>query len=386
MAAVGDGFWFNINRLKKQLLTSKRIEQLSELSPDKKNHEVVKVKNCSRQEVIKKLEELTEKIIIDISRKEAPFIESVGLQMLDDVSVSRVKFDSLTSIVKFAATLQVMSICHNLLQENKFATKRDIYYSDVMFYGTQSVVDEIVENISCMLKVPRHCLHVLATSKGLIAGDLRYREYDATYTDCRNQNSGVVVSSHVNGITDIYSDAKVVIVVEKEASFQRLMNDGLLERLKPCIVITGKGYPDVNTRQMLHKLWTTLSIPILGLVDADPHGIEILCVYKYGSKALSFDACNITVPVIQWLGVLPSDIERLSIPEHVRIPLSSRDRLKCQSLLERPFMKSQPSWKQEVEIMMTKGFKAEMQALSTISTSFLTDTYVTVKIRNGRWI
>jgi DNA topoisomerase VI subunit A len=34
----------------------------------------------------------------------------------------------------------------------------------------------------------------------------------------------------------------------------------------------GKGYPDVNTRLMLHKLWTTLGIPILGLVDADPHG------------------------------------------------------------------------------------------------------------------
>ena len=120
---------------------------------------------------------------------------------------------------------------------------------------------------------------------------------------------------------------------------------------------------------MLHKLWNTLNIPILGLVDADPHGmrprhhtvshafittectyqqypswstfryiflgIEILCVYKYGSQvcnkglcvhsylgaathsmpscvsqALSFDAQNLTVPVLKWLGVLPSDIER----------------------------------------------------------------------------
>jgi hypothetical protein len=37
---------------------------------------------------------------------------------------------------------------------------------------------------------------------------------------------------------DIYSDAKIVLVVEKEASFQRLMDDGLLEKLKPCIAIT----------------------------------------------------------------------------------------------------------------------------------------------------
>ena len=34
----------------------------------------------------------------------------------------------------------------------------------------------------------------------------------------------------------------------------------------------GKGFPDVNTRLMVRKLWDTLQIPIFGLVDADPHG------------------------------------------------------------------------------------------------------------------
>lgn len=34
----------------------------------------------------------------------------------------------------------------------------------------------------------------------------------------------------------------------------------------------GKGFPDVNTRMMVRRLWCTLQIPILALVDADPHG------------------------------------------------------------------------------------------------------------------
>ena len=34
------------------------------------------------------------------------------------------------------------------------------------------------------------------------------------------------------------SDAKFVLVVEKEASFQRLMDDNVLQKLHPCIVIT----------------------------------------------------------------------------------------------------------------------------------------------------
>jgi len=34
----------------------------------------------------------------------------------------------------------------------------------------------------------------------------------------------------------------------------------------------------------LKKLKTTLQIPILGLVDSDPHGLKILSVYMSGSK------------------------------------------------------------------------------------------------------
>ena len=37
---------------------------------------------------------------------------------------------------------------------------------------------------------------------------------------------------------DLNSDAKFVLVVEKEASFQRLMDDNVLQRLHPCIIIT----------------------------------------------------------------------------------------------------------------------------------------------------
>ena len=41
---------------------------------------------------------------------------------------------------------------------------REIYYSDVVFFGSQSVVDEIIDNLACMLKVPRHCLHVVGVT------------------------------------------------------------------------------------------------------------------------------------------------------------------------------------------------------------------------------
>lgn len=40
----------------------------------------------------------------------------------------------------------------------------------------------------------------------------------------------------------MHSDAKFVLVVEKEASFQRLMDDNVLQKLHPCIVITVSIY------------------------------------------------------------------------------------------------------------------------------------------------
>lgn len=42
---------------------------------------------------------------------------------------------------------------------------RDIYYSDVPFFGNQGVVDSIVDNLACMLRVPRYCLHVVSFSQ-----------------------------------------------------------------------------------------------------------------------------------------------------------------------------------------------------------------------------
>ncbi|KAL4236140.1 endodeoxyribonuclease [Mactra antiquata] len=80
------------------------------------------------------------------------------------------------------------------------------------------------------------------------------------------------------------------------------------------VCLQGRGFPDINTRFLLRTLWNMFAIPILVLVDADPHGIEIMAVYKFGSKSLSYDTDYLAVPSIKWLGILPSDITRYKFP------------------------------------------------------------------------
>lgn len=96
-------------------------------------------------------------------------------------------------------------------------------------------------------------------------------------------------------------------MIEKDAIYQKLLDDGVMGKLGPLIMITvrfivieitifvtmhklfqGKGFPDINTRHLLRILWNVLAIPIFVLVDPDPWGVEIMCIYRFGSLVSFF--------------------------------------------------------------------------------------------------
>uniref|UniRef100_A0A670I0D2 Topoisomerase 6 subunit A/Spo11 TOPRIM domain-containing protein n=1 Tax=Podarcis muralis TaxID=64176 RepID=A0A670I0D2_PODMU len=65
-------------------------------------------------------------------------------------------------------------------------------------------------------------------------------------------------------------------------------------------------------------------------------------------QSMSFEAHRLTVPAIRWLGLLPSDFDRLSIPKTALIPLTKHDQSKLDSLNTRPYIAYQSAWKKEV--------------------------------------
>uniref|UniRef100_M3XKK5 DNA topoisomerase (ATP-hydrolyzing) n=2 Tax=Latimeria chalumnae TaxID=7897 RepID=M3XKK5_LATCH len=362
--------------------------------------ETVRSDRRSRSDVLLAIENVIQGVVSSLAKGEPPaltidnrtlwrnirFDDSVGLQMVPNCTVSRVRSDSFKSTQRFALILKVISMIYKMVQSNTYATKRDLYYSDTQLFGSQRVVDTIINDISCMLMVPRRSLHVLSTSKGCIAGDLSYVEEDGTKVNCTCNSTGVLVPSNVYGIKNLISAAKFVLIVEKDATFQRLLDDDFCNKLSPNIMVTGKGVPDLNTRLLVRKLWDTFHIPIFALVDADPHGIEIMCIYKYGSVSMSFEAHSLTVPAVRWLGLLPSDIERLNIPKDVLIPLTKLDHNKLIGMQKRPYVVCQPHWKNEMNIMAKSMMKAEIQALTSLSSDYLSRVYLPSKIQFGGWI
>ncbi|KAM4033679.1 meiotic recombination protein SPO11 isoform 3-T6 [Anomaloglossus baeobatrachus] len=380
-----------------------RIIQRSE----RQNAEIKEIKPppITSSQVVAAIDKIVHEVLQSLSKDEAPvltmenrknwtnieFTESVGLQMAKNCTTRKVRSDCPKSAQRFVLTMKILSVIYKLVQTDTYATKRDVFYENVQLYGSQATVDNIVTDICCMLKVPRRSLHIcfvpqLSTSKGCVAGNLLYIEQDGTKVDCSCNTSGVLVPSNVEGVTNLRTSARFIMIIEKDATFQRVLDDNFCGKCGPCILITGKGVPDLNTRLFVRKLWDSFQIPIFTLVDADPHGIEIMCIYKYGSVSMSFEAHNLTVPSIAWLGLLPSDIERLHVPTEALIPLSALDQRKLLSLQKRPYLSCQPLWKQELDIMTSRTMKAEIQALTSLSPTFLTSIYLPNKLEYGGWI
>ena len=130
----------------------------------------------------------------------------------------------------------------------------------------------------------------------------------------------------------------------------------------PCIIITAKGQPDVATRLFLSKVKRDLKIPVLALVDADPYGLKIISVYMQGSKNMAFDSANLTTPDIKWLGVRPSDLDKFKIPEQCRLDMSAKDIETGQHMLNEDFVKQNPEWVKELELMLKMKKKAQKMA------------------------
>jgi len=108
--------------------------------------------------------------------------------------------------------------------------------------------------------------------------------------------------------------ATCVLVVEKEGVYSRLVEDGL-HRRHPCILVTGKGFPDLATRAMVHACHRELGLPVYGLADCDPHGVMVLHTYKHSERPGVDGGSRYGVP-IKWLGLRPSQVDRLKKRKH----------------------------------------------------------------------
>ncbi|KAL6506882.1 DNA topoisomerase 6 subunit A [Orobanche hederae] len=262
----------------------------------------------------------------------------------------------------------------------KFVLKRSIYYSDKNLYKSEETVDDVLGDICCMFGCSRASLYVEASGKGRVAGNLKYN-FHGSQSDCA-KNVLLIHRELVDGISDMRSDANLIIVVEKICVFEELRNSKIYETF-PCIIITGSGQPDIDTRLLVKKLSTSLNLPVVGLMDCDPYGFKIMSVYSYGSQSMSFDGYRLTTLGMQWLGLRPSDVESYSVKSEL---MGEEDIKFAEKLLDQAFVKNNEKWVKELSDMVKMKQKSDIQALAqSFRIEYLMNSYLPRKLQHKDW-
>ncbi|XP_059443137.1 meiotic recombination protein SPO11-1 [Corylus avellana] len=350
--------------------------------------------SSERSVLLRKIREFTRTIVEDLSNGRSPIvlIDRFRNYCTNPNAICYCSTDLLNGketltlrreshVHRLDVLLRVLLIVQKLLQENRHGSKRDIYYMHPSVFSEQSVVDRAINDICILMQCSRHNLNVVSVGKGLVMGWIRFLENRRKF-DCINRpNMAHPIPVHVEEVKDIVSVARYILVVEKESVFERLANDQFCNANR-CIVITGRGYPDIPTRRFLRLLIDKLCLPTYCLVDCDPYGFDILTTYRFGSMQMAYDAKYLRCPEVCWLGAFPSDSEKYCLPQQCLLPLTAQDRKKIEAMLNRCYLQREvPKWRLELELMLQRGVKFEIEALSVHSLSFLSKEYIPSKIQ-----
>lgn len=377
------------------------LKQFLEIGQSKKEFsyppDTIKIDELHVRNTLNRIDELIDDLVQSIYNTGRPSIklpsrsssniiwdEENDLLLLGKQIVEK-QFHTLTSVEDITRLMKVLENVYELLRTNDYATKREIFYTDVPLFKDQKNSDKNIEDLSTMLYTTRNSTHIIASPRGACVGKLRIRDGNEII-DLEKQGSGYwQVSTMLNEIDIIESDAEFILVIEKDAAMMRLNKHKFWEK-HPSILITAQGVGNVAVRMFLKRLSQELNLPIFTLVDSDPYGHYIHSVYMRGSKRLSYESPFLATPNIKLLGVLTKDLDEYKIPEAARIPMNANDIKRIKDMLNEDFVKQNKKWETDLQLALKMKIKAEIQAFSSHGFDYLGDTYLPEKLSTGDWI
>jgi meiotic recombination protein SPO11 len=360
----------------------------------------------SPTEVINRIESLIECIVEALDEQKLPELSTYSSRRHRRSSSSkktkRIVFHNLQQSRTFANVLLVLSFCHTLLLAQRTTTTREVYYFYVTHFRSQKECDAAIVQAANLLRVPRSSLGLYASPKGWFCGCIQIIQNGRVVLDGQALSSlqgAPITQEWLKPNRDFTIDcqlypregeaeqddassrsaprrAKCILVIEKEGVYNRFSEDRLFERF-PCILVTGKGFPDIATRSFVHAVHSQLNLPVYGVADCNPFGLLVLQTYQYGSARLGMDGgSRYSVPV-HWLGLRPSQVENIrdnhgrqvTLPPAVFQKLTDLDRRRLEQMLDenhRFHANSDPDENryEELEIMEENGYKLELESLN----------------------
>lgn len=358
----------------------------------KKTNEVYKQ---DATKVIGKLEGLGDSMLDEIKHEQSPsfatplrsrtnvlYDEKVGCLHLGDKVETR-QFINVGQARKFMQTVAIANKCKKFLNEDAHTSIRGLFYQlkfslgenlDEELFSEQSESNPLIEDLEVALDVKREDLNLNTDRKGVVAGPLVLRDKfggDETIIDTTQQGrSGWMIPSDVDNGMEIESlDADYVLVVEKDAMWQRL-NEDKFWRKENCVLITPKGQASRGCRRLISKL-ANEGLPIIVFTDCDAWGWYIYWTIKTGSMNLAYLANDIATPQAKFIGVTMRDIKDYDFLGNLTIKAKDVDVKRAEEMMNYSWIKRHKEWVDELKIVIKTKKKLEQDALQGPSLSFV---------------
>jgi DNA topoisomerase-6 subunit A len=303
-------------------------------------------------------------------------------------------FFNVAQAKKFMQTFLVGSACQELLGSGKTTSIRDLYYLTKHTIGDarqntfeeQEESDPIIEDLEVTIDALREELHLFASNKGNLVGEITLLDSGDTIDARRMGSGGWGVPSIVEAEVIKFKkcEAKFILLVEKDAVFRRLNEDRFWKK-HHCILIHGGGQPPRGVRRLLNRMHVELDLPVYVLVDNDPWGFYIYSVVKQGSINLAYESMRMAVPKARFLGLSTFDKKSFGLPDNVTIKLTDDDQKRAKQMLGYPWF-DKKIWRHEIEGLMKSGIKLEIEALSSMGISFVSEKYMPKTLADGDWL
>ncbi|MCX6777451.1 MAG: DNA topoisomerase IV subunit A [Candidatus Micrarchaeota archaeon] len=358
---------------------------------------------------IDKLTNLGKEMISEIDSNESPtfeaavrsksnvfYDEGVGYIRLGDKKEKRT-FVNVAQARKFMQTVAVASKCKKFLHEGSHTSIRGLFYQlkfslgeemEEELFSEQEESNPLIEDLEVSLNVKREDLNLNTDRKGVVAGGLVLRDKfggEETVIDCSKQGrSGWMIPSDVdNGMDFISVDADYVLVVEKDALWQRLNEDNFW-RKENCILITPKGQASRGCRRLIRKL-ANKKLPVYCFTDCDAWGWYIYWAIKTGSMNLAYLASDIATPEARFIGVTMQDIKDYDFLGKLTIKAKEVDIKRAEEMLGYPWINAHPEWVSELKVVLETKKKIEQDALQGPRLSFVGE-YLREKIEKKKFL
>jgi DNA topoisomerase-6 subunit A len=284
---------------------------------------------------------------------------------------------------KLLKAIYVIDFLAQQLEEDRSSTLRELYYLSESFdheeaqFNDQDESNQLIEDLEIVSDVRREEFHMRPEESGAtVMGPLRIREQTRRGErdiHCQEDvgEGGYQIPNNPDTIEFLDNDAEFVLCVETGGMRDRLVENGFDEE-HDALIVHLKGQPARATRRLTKRLHDELDLPVTVFTDGDPWSYRIYGSVAYGSIKSAHLSEYLATPEAQYIGIQPADIVEYDLPTD---PLADSDINALESELEDPRFQTD-YWREQIELQLDIGKKAEQQSLAARGLDFVTDTYL----------